>query len=52
MRVLTSLIAILLSAASLAFGQSETKRYLYLSTPDGAQKQASMASAEASGLFQ
>lgn len=39
MRRLTVFIAILLSIATLAFGQSETKRYLYLSMPDGAQKE-------------
>jgi len=33
------LFAILLSMATLAFGQSGTKRYLYLSMPDGAQKE-------------
>jgi outer membrane protein assembly factor BamB len=30
---------IFLSLAAIAFGQSETKRYLYLSTPDGAQEE-------------
>jgi outer membrane protein assembly factor BamB len=39
MRYLTSLLAILLLSATLAFGQSETKRYLYLSTPDAAQEE-------------
>ena len=39
MRKLTVFIAILLSIAILAFGQSGTKRYLYLSMPDGAQKE-------------
>lgn len=33
------LVALLLSATTLAAGQGETKRYLYLSTPDGAQEQ-------------
>jgi DNA-binding beta-propeller fold protein YncE len=33
-----SLPAILLSIATLAFSQSPTKRYLYVSTPDAAQK--------------
>ena len=33
------LLSIFLSIASLAFGQSQTKRYLYLSTPDGAQEE-------------
>lgn len=39
MRRLTVFSAILLSIAILAFGQSGTKRYLYLSMPDGAQKE-------------
>jgi hypothetical protein len=39
MRRLTVFIAILVSIAALAFGQSGTKRYLYLSMPDGAQKE-------------
>ncbi len=34
-----SFIAIFLSVATLAFGQSQTKRYLYLSTPDAAQQE-------------
>ena len=33
------LLAIFLSIATLAFGQSQTKRYLYMSTPDAAQKE-------------
>src|SRR5215471_13722176 len=39
MSLLITLAAILLSVASLAAGQSETKRYLYMSTPDAAQKE-------------
>src|SRR3989442_10248519 len=39
MRRLTAFIAIFLSIAILAFGQSGTKRYLYLSMPDGGQKE-------------
>ena len=39
MRCLTSLIAILLSIATLALAESKTRHYLYLSTPDGAQKE-------------
>lgn len=39
MRRFTVLLAILLSIAMLAFGQTETKRYLYLSMPDAAQKE-------------
>jgi hypothetical protein len=39
MRTLISLLAIVLSAATLAHGQSETKRYLYMSMPDAAQKE-------------
>src|SRR5689334_2576577 len=39
MRKLAVFIAILLSIAILAFGESGTKRYLYLSMPDGAQKE-------------
>src|SRR2546425_1251064 len=35
----TVFLTSLLSIATLAFGQSETKRYLYLSMPDGAQKE-------------
>src|SRR5260370_2578785 len=31
-------LTIFLSIATLAFGQSQTKRYLYISTPDAAQK--------------
>ena len=38
MRILISATTILLSVATLASGQSETKRYLYLSTPDAAQE--------------
>ncbi len=39
MRLLASALAVFLSVGTLAFGQSETKRYLYLSMPDGAQKE-------------
>ncbi len=38
MRLLISCLAITLSIANLALGQSQTRRYLYLSTPDGAQE--------------
>ena len=38
MRILISLLALLLSLPGLTLAQSETKRYLYLSTPDGAQR--------------
>ena len=34
-----SLFALLFSVVALAFGQSPTKRYLYLSMPDGAQEE-------------
>lgn len=34
-----SLFALLCSVVALAFGQSPTKRYLYLSMPDGAQEE-------------
>ena len=39
MRTIISIITIVLSAAALASAQSETKRYLYLSTPDAAQEE-------------
>ncbi|MBI1898239.1 MAG: hypothetical protein HYZ57_09875 [Acidobacteria bacterium] len=39
MHRLTSSLAVLLATATLAFSQSGTKRYLYLSMPDGAQKE-------------
>lgn len=39
MNVPISFMAIFLSVATLAFGQSQTKRYLYLSTPDAAQQE-------------
>ncbi|MCP5117764.1 MAG: hypothetical protein GY953_43635, partial [bacterium] len=39
MQVFLGLVAILLSAATLASGQSTTKRYLYMSQPDGSQKE-------------
>ena len=32
-------IAVFLSVVAFAFGQSPTKRYLYLSSPDGAQEE-------------
>ena len=38
MKLLFTLIAIFLSLATLASGQSPAKRYLYMSTPDAAQK--------------
>src|SRR5258708_4136474 len=34
----TAFLTIFLSIAAVAFGQSQTKRYLYMSTPDAAQK--------------
>ena len=39
MKTLLSIAAALLAFASPALGQSETKRYLYLSNPDGAQQE-------------
>lgn len=39
MRKTASLLAAFLVSACLASAESETRRYLYLSTPDGAQKQ-------------
>src|SRR4051812_37634514 len=39
MNIRISLLAIFVSIATLAFGQSQTKRYLYISTPDAAQKE-------------
>lgn len=39
MRLLIWSLAISLSLANLAFGQSQTRRYLYLSMPDGAQEE-------------
>ena len=39
MRVLISSLAISLSIANLAFGESQTRRYLYLSMPAGAQEE-------------
>src|SRR6267378_2919909 len=39
MRCLTMFVAVLLSIATFAFGQSGTKRYLYLSMPDASQKE-------------
>lgn len=39
MRRLLCLVATLISAALLAGGQSQTKRYLYMSTPDAAQEE-------------
>ena len=38
MRYLISFLAISLSITNLALGESQTKRYLYMSTPDGAQE--------------
>ncbi len=38
MRYLISFFAISLSITNLALGESQTKRYLYMSTPDGAQE--------------
>src|SRR6202171_1576314 len=38
MTMLIYFLAAFLSIATLAFGQSQTKRYLYMSTPDAAQK--------------
>ena len=35
-----SILTFLLSVAPSTFGQSRTKRYLYMSTPDGAQQEA------------
>ena len=42
------LTAILLSAATLASADSDTRRYLYMSTPDGAQKEGR---AEGNGIL-
>lgn len=39
MNLRISLLAVFLSVATLAFGQSQTKRYLYASTPDASQEQ-------------
>lgn len=39
MNRLLSFISVCLIVVSFAFGQSPTKRYLYLSTPDGAQEE-------------
>ena len=39
MNTILPLLVILLSLASSAFGQSQVNRYLYMSTPDGAQKE-------------
>ncbi len=43
MRMLISSLAILFSVVSLAFGESPTRRFLYLSTPDGAQEEGRSA---------
>ena len=43
MRLLVSLISISLSVASLTFGESRTRRYLYLGMPDGAQQEGRSA---------
>ncbi len=53
MRIFTLAIAFLLATASLCFGDSKvgdgkTKRYLYMSTPDGAQKEGR---AEGAGIL-
>ena len=53
MRILTLAVAFSLATASLGFGASEigdgkTKRYLYMSTPDGAQKEGR---AEGAGIL-
>ena len=39
MKKYVPLVVFFLSVSMLAFGQGETKRYLYLSTPDGSQAQ-------------
>ncbi|MDA2929856.1 hypothetical protein MYX84_07915, partial [Acidobacteria bacterium AH-259-O06] len=39
MYLLIYFITIFLSIATLTFGESQTKRYLYVSTPDGAQEE-------------
>ena len=38
MHLLISFVAVSLAFATLASGQSQTRRYLYISTPDAAQK--------------
>jgi hypothetical protein len=38
MKLRISLLVVFLSAATLAFGQSQTKRYLYLTSPDASQE--------------
>ena len=48
MRIFTLAVAFLLATASLSFGNSKTKRYLYLSTPDGSQKEGR---AEGAGIL-
>ncbi len=48
MRHLTLLVTTFLLIVSAVFGQSETKRYLYMSTPDGAQKEGR---AEGAGIL-
>ena len=53
MRILAMAVAFLLATASLSFADSEvkdskTKRYLYMSTPDGAQK---IGRAEGAGIM-
>ena len=40
MRLLIAFLAISLSITNLALGESQTKRFLYLSTPDGLRSQA------------
>ena len=48
MRRLTTLFTAVLLFSLLAFGQSGTKRYLYMSTPDGAQQEGR---AEGAGIL-
>ena len=48
MRILISFAAIFLAIVTSASGQAETKRYLYLSTPDAAQQQGR---AEGAGIL-
>lgn len=39
MRTAASLVAVVLSISTLVFGQSVTRRYIYMSMPDAAQKE-------------
>ena len=48
MRILFLAVAFSLATASFSFGDSGTKRYLYMSTPDGAQK---VGRAEGAGIL-